>query len=204
MTTPKIEDRVSDEQQELTIEADEQAESTEETPAAGTSRRGRLSAVALLVAAVLVMGSGLFAWWQAAGDEDIARAETRDAVLVAGRQHIETIQSLDYRELDKGLKAWNEITTGTLNDQIKAIDDEGRKLLADPRKISTGKVVDAAVLDLEETTATVIAAVEITVADDPAANIEPTIKRNRYSADLVLVRGSWKLENIQPVPVDLS
>lgn len=204
MTTPKIEDRVSDEQQELTIEADEQAEPTEETPAADTSRRGRLPAVALLVAAVLVMGSGLFAWWQAAGDEDIARAETRDAALIAGRQHIETIQSLDYREIDKGLKAWNEITTGTMNDQIKAITEEDRKLLADQKKISTTKVIDAAVLDLEETTATVIAAVEITVADDPAANIEPTVKRNRYSAGLVLVRGSWKLENIQPVPVDLS
>lgn len=203
MTSPEIEDRVSDEQQVLTTETDDESGQPEETATDGARRR-RLSLVALLAASVLIMGSGLFAWWQAAGDADTDRAETRDAVLIAGKQHIETMQSLDYREIEKGLKAWQAATTGTLNDQFKAITSEEQELLADQKKISTGKVVDAAVLDLDKNTATVIAAVEVTVSDDPAAGTEPTIKRNRFSADLVLVRGSWKLENIGQVPVDVS
>lgn len=202
MTTPEIEDRVSDEPQVLTTDIDEEVEQPTETTA--DPARRRLSLIALLVASVLIMGSGLFAWWQAAGDADTDRAETRDAALIAGKQHIETMQELDYREIEKGLEAWKAATTGTLNDQFKAITSEEQALLADQKKISTGKVVDAAVLDLETNTATVIAAVEITVSDDPAAGTEPTIKRNRFSADLVLVRGSWKLENIGQVPVDVS
>ncbi len=37
--------------------------------------------------------------------------------------------------------------------------------------------------------------------DDP--NVEPTVKRNRFSADLVLVNGHWKIENLQQVAVGL-
>lgn len=203
MTASETEDRVSDEQQVATAETDEQTEPATEVPA-DTTRRRRLSWIALLVASVLIMASGLFAWWQAAGDDEVDRAETRDAVLIAGKQHITTMQTLDYRDVEKGLKAWNAATTGSLNDSIKAIDSEEQGFLVDQKKVSVGKVVDAAVLDLDKNTATVVAAVEVTVSDDPSAGTEPTVKRNRYSADLVLVRGVWKLENIGPVPVDVS
>lgn len=196
MTIPETEDRVSE-------ELDESQQATTPAPPEKTGR-GRWSRIALLVASALVMASGLFAWWQASGDERADRAESRDAALIAGKQYIATMQTLDYRSVDKGVKAWKKITTGTLNDQIKAIGSEDRALLVDQKKISTGKVVDAAVIDLGKTTATVIAAVEITVSDDPSADVEPTVKRNRFSADLVLVRGTWKLENIGQVPVDVS
>ncbi len=203
MTTPKIEDRVSDEQDVLTTDTEEQSEPTAEAPVAGTRRRGRLPAAGLIVASVLVMASGLFAWWHASGDENIELAERRDAVLIAAKQHIVTIQSLDYRTIDEGLKNWDDITTGTLNDQIKAITGDERAYLVDQKKVTTSKVTSAAVLDLDKNTATVIASVEVTVGDDPAVGSEPVVKRNRYSADLVEVRNRWKLENIQPVPVDV-
>lgn len=205
MTAPETEDRVSDEQDVLTTESDERAgdepvEATSETD----GRRSMLLLVALLAASVLIMVSGLIAWAQASGDPDVDRAETRDAVLIAARQHIETIQSLDYRKVEQGLKAWKAATTGTLNDSIKGIDAEDQKLLVDQKKQSSGKVVDAAVIDLDKNTATVIAAIEVTVIDGADPDAEPTIKRNRYSADMVLVRGSWKLEDIGQVPVDAS
>ncbi|WP_456695975.1 hypothetical protein [Aeromicrobium sp. P5_D10] len=159
---------------------------------------------ALLGLALVVAVSGLFAWRSAAGDDAIAMAKTRDTVLITATQHISTLNSLDYRKVDEGLKGWAAVTTGTLHDQLAAVDKENRALLADQKKISVGKVIDSAVVSLEDTTATVIAAVEITVTDDAKKGSEPTVKRNRFSADLVKVKGKWKLENLQQVAVNLS
>ncbi|MCW2839000.1 MAG: hypothetical protein JWR55_483 [Aeromicrobium sp.] len=203
--TTQIGDDVTDEIEVPEAEPDESESSVQPAwPGWTASLRRRLRLVALGVVAAIVLVSGLLAWWQAAGDGDLDRAETRDAVLIAGRQHIETLQSLDYRDIDEGLDAWLDVTTGTLHDQLAAVGDDDRGLLADQKKISTGRVIDAAVLDLDDDSATIIAAVEITVADDPSAGTEPTIKRNRFIADLVKAKGQWKLENIEQVAVDLS
>lgn len=157
-----------------------------------------------LIVAVLVMASGLFAWWHTAHDDSIELAQTRDAVLISARQDIEIMNSLDYRSVDKGLKNWQSVTTGTLHDQIASVDADDIKLLADQKKISTGKVVDAAVVDLDETSATVIASIEVTVKDDADKSAKPTVKRNRFSADLKMVGGHWKLETLQQVAVNVS
>lgn len=159
---------------------------------------------AVLVLAFAVAASGLFAWRSAATDDAVALAKTRDTVLIAATQHIATLNSLDYRDVDAGLKGWSAVTTGTLHDQLAQVDQENRELLADQKKISVGKVIDAALTSLDDRTATVIAAVEITVTDDAKAGSEPTVKRNRFSADLVKVKGTWKLENLQQVAVNLS
>lgn len=159
---------------------------------------------AVLALSLAIAGSGLFAWRSAVTDDGIALAKSRDAVLIAATQHITTLNSLDYRDVDAGLKGWAAVTTGTLHDQLVQVDEENRQLLADQKKISVGKVVDAALTSLDDRTATVIAAVEITVTDDAKAGSEPTVKRNRFSADLVNVKGTWKLENLQQVAVNLS
>ena len=158
----------------------------------------------LLAVALAALVSGVIVWANASGDETVARADKRDTVLISARQNIETLNTLDYRAIDEGLKAWADVTTGLLHDQLTDVDAESRTLLADQKKISTGKVVDAAVIDLDDTTASVLAAVEITVKDDAKPGNEPTVKRNRFSADLTLVGGKWKLENLQQVAVNLS
>jgi Mce-associated membrane protein len=165
--------------------------------------RGRWHLVLLLVAA-LVAASGTFMWWQADRDPDRADAQTRDTVLIEARQAIETMNTLDYRSVDKGVKAWSQVTTGTLRDQLAGVSADDRTLLAEQKKISTGRVVDAAVIDTDDGTATVIAAVEVTVRDAAKPGSEPTVKRNRFSADLVKVGGRWKLESLQQVAVSLS
>ena len=158
----------------------------------------------LLLLALLVAVSGAFMWWQASNDEDLEAADTRDTVLMQTRKNIETINTLDHRKVDEGVKAWSAVTTGTLHDQLARVSTEDRRLLAEQEKISTGRVVDAAIVDLDDTTATVIAAVEVTVADAAKPDSEPTVKRNRFSADVVLVDGRWKLESLQQVAVNLS
>lgn len=160
----------------------------------------------LAVLAAIVLAVGLVTW-NRAGDHDAAsvqRAELRDAVLITARSHIETLQTLDYRDVDGGLATWEDVATGTLKDQLLATTDETRKLLADQQKVTTGKVVDAAIVDLTDDTATVIAAVETTVADGADAAAEPTVKRDRFTADLVKVGDDWLLESLVQVAVNLS
>lgn len=175
-----------------------------EEPSTAVGIRSRWPRIVALVVAALVLCSGLFAWWQTSQDDAIAQSQTRDAVLVATTQNIKTMNTLDYRKVDAGLLAWAAVTTGTLHDQLTGISAEDRKLLADQKKISTGKVVDAAVVDLGDTSATVIASVEITVKDDAHPDAKATIKRNRFSANLTKVGGLWKLENLQQVAVNLQ
>ncbi|RLV55024.1 hypothetical protein D9V41_13075 [Aeromicrobium phragmitis] len=166
--------------------------------------RGRLGEWLILALAVVLAISGVVAGWLAWNDDTIEQAQTRDAVLVEARQHIETMNTLDYREVDEGLAAWADVTTGTLHDQLVGVSDEEKQLLAEQQMISTGKVVDAAVTDFDASSATVIAAVEVTVEDDADPDAEPTVKRNRFSAELLRVEGEWKLENLQQVAVNLS
>jgi len=169
-----------------------------------TIGRGRGLWVAAVVVAVLVMVSGVGAWWQAAHDEQLESAKSRDTVLMQAQNRIETMNTLDYRKVDEGLKAWAGATTGTLHDSLKEVDDEDRKLLKEQKKISTGEVLDAAVSELSEDSATVLAAVEVSVTDGEDKDAEPTVKRNRFSADLVKTSDGWKLEALNQVPVNLS
>lgn len=184
-----------------------------EAPADGAAaddpvRRGRgvprWWPAAVAVVALLVLVAGSFSWWRADHDSDRALAQTRDAVLIAATSHIETLNSLDYQHVDAGLKAWGAVTTGTLHDQLSQVTADQRTLLEDQKKISTGKVVDAAVFSLSDDTATVLASVEVTVRDGLDKTAAPTVKRNRFKADLVDVHGRWLVESLQQVAVDIS
>lgn len=184
--------------------ADEATADPGQPDPAKTSGVRRAWPVALLALAVLIAAVGLFSWWRAAHDDGLAQGRDRDAVLIAATSQIATLNSLDYRHVDAGLARWRAVTTGTLHDQVGDVSAEERTLLADQKKISTGKVTDAAVLSLDEDTATVVAAVQVTVKDDLHPDQAATVKRNRFSADLVLVHGSWLVESLQQVAVSVS
>ncbi|WP_229054400.1 hypothetical protein [Aeromicrobium sp. Leaf350] len=170
----------------------------------GSSRRRPAGPLIALILGVGLAFVGTWLWWQASNDDQLAAAESRDRVLIEATAAIETLNSLDHRDVIGDLKAWEDVTTGVMHDQIAATDEVQRQQLADALKVSEGEVVDAAVLRLDGPQATVVAAVEITVTDDAAPESEPTLKRNRFSADLKLVDGQWKIENLQQVAVSLS
>ncbi|WGY01056.1 hypothetical protein QI633_21255 [Nocardioides sp. QY071] len=194
--------------EELDID-DEDATQTPEPsePSEPSERSGRRAIeLGLLVLAVVALVAGVVTW-QRAGDHDEAalkRAELRDTVLITARSHIETMNTLDHDDVDGGLEKWLDVTTGTLKDQIAATDAETRKLMADQQMVSTGKVIDAAVLDLTASTATVIASVEVTVRNDADPSAAPSVKRNRFAADLVKVGGRWLLEGLDQVAVEIK
>lgn len=191
--------------EESTIDIEEKAPERADDAPERPDASWRSVELGLVVLAAIALAIGLFAW-NRAGDHDaesVQRAELRDAVLITARSHIETLQTLDYRDVDGGLAAWEDVATGTLKDQLLATTDETRKLLADQQKVTTGKVVDAAILDLTDDSATVIAAVETTVADGAGA-AEPTVKRDRFTAELVKQGDDWLLEALVQVAVNIS
>lgn len=163
----------------------------------------RVAPVVAVAIAVVVALVGLRAWWQAEHDPDLALAGERDAVLVAARTHVATLNTLDHDEVDAGLEAWGDATTGMLHDQLTGVDEADRASLAALGTVSTGRVLDAGVLELDDTTATVLLAVEVTVVDERTPGAEPAVKRNRFAADLRQVDGEWLVEDLQQVAVTL-
>lgn len=179
------------------------ADPTRTGKTAGVGHRLRQASWVLLVISIVAVGFSAWSWQQAEADPDLARAVLRDQAIVDGTRAIEVMNTMDHQDVAGGLEAWRSVTTGVMRDQLVAMDEDQQELLADQGKVATGHVTAAALTALTDRTATMIAAVEVTVADqDP--EVEPTVKRNRYSADLVLVEGQWKIENLGQVPVNLS
>lgn len=166
------------------------------------SRAGVLVWVLLGLAVVAVVVAFL-SWRDADGDPDRDRAALRDTALIEGSSAVETMTSMDARDVETGLAAWQSVTTGVLRDQLLAVGVDEQQMLADQGKIASGRVVKAALTHLTDRTATLIAAVEVTVRDEDDEGAEPTVKRNRFSAALVLVDGEWKIENLSQVAVSL-
>ena len=165
--------------------------------------RGSLPLAALILGAALAVVGSLF-WWDAVHDPQIAAAGDRDQALIEGTSAIETLNSLDYRDVAAGFAGWAEVTTGLMRDQISAADETQRQAIADQQKIAVADVTDAALLRLDGEEATVLAAITITVTDDAVPDSEPVPKRNRFTAELRLVDGTWLVESLQQVAVNLS
>lgn len=168
-------------------------------------RRPLLPFVALVLLAAAVMAWGLVSWHRAATDPVTATAEARDAVLIAATNDVATLNSLDSAHVDEGLARWRAVSTGKLHDQLAQVDASQTKLLQQQNTSTKGHVVGAAVfsLDTSARTATVLASVEVTVADASKPGAKPTVKRNRFKADLVQVHGRWLVQNLEQVAVAL-
>ncbi|CAM3410656.1 hypothetical protein NODU109028_15685 [Nocardioides dubius] len=182
----------------------EAAASTETTDSESRSLLPGWVPWALLAAGLVVLVLGVQFWRSAEPDPDAARAERRDAVVVAATSNLETLQTMDYEKAEEHLAAWQEVSIGVLGDQFAELTAEDRQAIVDAQAKSTGRVLSLAVTELGERTATVIAAIETEVVTAADPDAEPVKKRNRFGADLVLVNGRWLVENLSQVGVNLK
>lgn len=168
-------------------------------------RRGLLTiGCALLAVAAVIFGVLAFvSWWHADHDDSLKFAHSRDTVALAARQDIVVLNTLNYQNVDAGLQSWLGASTGSLHDQISQVSATDKTSISDAKTVTSGKVIDAAVTQLDDRagSATVIASVEVTVT--PAGG-KATTKRNRFSATMNRVGSDWKLSDLQQVPVNLS
>ncbi|HET6877894.1 MAG TPA: hypothetical protein VFH38_10225 [Jatrophihabitans sp.] len=177
--------------------------SPDSAPGNRSSGRGPLlGAVAALVACLAFAASALVVHLGAGSGAADAGA-VRDAALLAARQDIVVLNTLDYRKIESGLQRWSDASTGALHAQLARVSTDERKRIAAAQAVTTAKVLDAAVVNLDAAagSATVIASVELTVhpVGKPAQ-----LKRERLRAQLVRVGDTWKVSALDQVGVTLS
>lgn len=127
----------------------------------------------------------------------------RDQVLLAARQDVVVLNSLDYRDIDRGLARWRDASTGALRTSFDHVTAAARKRIADAKAVTTARILEAAVVSLDPTDgeARVIASVELTVTPPSGKAV---VKRERQQADLNRVGDGWKVSGLQQVGVTVQ
>lgn len=156
-----------------------------------------------VVIAFLAAAFGFYRWYALANDEGIERAELRDAALADGAAHIVTLNSLDATDLDAGVQAWLDVSTGALHDDLRSISDDEREAARALESVLESELLGAALVDFDAVarTATVIAMIE--TSGTTVEGVEQP-ERNRFEAQLVFTEDGWLVEWIEPLDVDVS
>jgi Mce-associated membrane protein len=158
------------------------------------------TAACLAVLAALFAAWAGWDWYAAAHDGAYGYSRARDDVLQSAEQGVQNLNTLDYRDVDAGLKTWLDSTTGDLHQQIS----QGRTGFAGQvhktRTITTARILDAAVSELDERSgkASVLVAVETTVTPPDGT---PVTKQNRLEGRLARTRAGWKLSDLGQAPM---
>lgn len=181
--------------------AAEQAPDAPEPEASRRLSRDPLVRFALTVTLIAALVCGWFAWSyrSASNDESLAYSKERDKVLSAAGQAIVNLNTLDYRNVDAGLKVWQDSSTAQLYDDIV----QGRsRLTSDIEKAkttSTAKILESALTELDTRAgkAAVIAAVRITIT---RADGKPMSNLRRFAGQLTRTSSGWKLSALGQAP----
>ncbi|WP_103350264.1 hypothetical protein [Amycolatopsis sp. CA-128772] len=160
----------------------------------------KVALTALIAAAAVFAGWSGYAWYAAAHASAVTYGTARDEALATGRTLVAELNTLDYHDVNGGLGRWLSASTGPLHDQLARTDETTKKTLAANATVATGRVVDAALSELDEHagTAKLLASVEITMAKEGTA---PAVKRNRFAAALSRTADGWKLSALDQLPV---
>jgi Mce-associated membrane protein len=150
--------------------------------------------VSIVLAAIAAASAAWFgaAWYRAAHDDSLHFAQARDEALRSGGQAIQNLNTLDYRDVRRGLTSWLDSTTGDLHDQIEQGRGQFEQQVLQARTTSTARILDGAVTELDERTgkARIIVAIQLTVTAPDGA---PTTKQSRLQGELTRTDAGWKL-----------
>ncbi|MCX4820608.1 hypothetical protein OG883_11930 [Streptomyces sp. NBC_01142] len=164
--------------------------------------RNPLTAVALALAVVAgcFAGWGGWSWYGAAHDDSLAYAQERDEVLAAGEQAVQNMNTLDHRDLGRGLDTWEDSATGDLRKQLTQGRGEFEKQIQQSRTVTSAKVLSGAVRELDDRAgrASVLVALRITVT---APKGKPAQKESRMLGELTRTSEGWKLSALGQAPV---
>jgi Mce-associated membrane protein len=127
-------------------------------------------------------------------------ANVRDAVLQQARQDIVVLNTMDYRDVDTGLRRWADASTGTLHNQVVRATSVEKQHLTQAKSIATAVVVAAAItsLDVADGSASVIASVDVTVKHTDGKS---NVNRERLKGEMTRVGSVWKVSSLAQVPV---
>jgi Mce-associated membrane protein len=149
--------------------------------------------LAFVVAAVVVFATRD----NSSGSND---ANVRDTVLQQARQDIVVLNTMDYRDVDAGLKRWADASTGTLHNQVVRATAVEKQHLTQAKSVASAKVVAAAItsLDVADGSASIIASVDVTVKHSDGKS---NVNRERLKGQMTRVGSVWKVGSLGQVPV---
>lgn len=118
--------------------------------------------------------------------------------LTAGTDFASLFFTMDYRTLDDYSDRVEAGSTGSFRSDFAAKRGELRRLLSEQRSTSQGRVLVAAVRDVEPTSATVLVAADQDV-HSTATGGKPVSNRYRVAERLRLIDGRWLVEDLEPI-----
>lgn len=152
--------------------------------------------------AVAVLAAGWFgwSWWSASGDPDRRQASERDTALAVGQQAVVELNTLDFRDVEKGLDRWRSVAAGTLLEELTQNRDQHARDIKTAKTATTAKLLSAALttMDGQAGAARLIAAVEVTVAREGE---RASTQRSRLLAELVRTAEGWRVGKLQTLGV---
>lgn len=189
----------SEKKPEEAPESEPSAEKTDEKPR--RLSKDPLVRIASLVALIAVGAAAWFGWsyHAASGDDSLAYAAERDRVLAVAGQEIVNLNTLDYRQVDAGLKVWQDSATAQLYDQIVQGREQLKTEVRKAKTTSTAKILESGITELDTRAgkAAVIAAVRITIT---GADGKPTDNTRRMAGQLTRTSDGWKLSALGQAP----
>jgi Mce-associated membrane protein len=157
--------------------------------------------IASLVTLIAAGAAAWFGWsyYTASGDDSIAYAAERDRVLAVAGQEIVNLNTLDYRQVDAGLKVWQDSATAQLYDQIVQGRERLKTEVRKAKTTSTAKILESGLTELDTRAgkAAVIAAVRITIT---GADGKPVDNTRRFAGQLTRTSDGWKLSALGQAP----
>ena len=153
------------------------------------------AAVALVVAAAAVAGWFGVAWFNAANDDSLSYSRVRDEVNRVGVAAVVTMNTLDYKKVDDGLKDWESATTGALHDEVVKGKKTSRDAIVAAQSVTKATPLSSAVSELDDRAgqASILVALKVHVT---VKGEEPTDKYMRLAAKLQRTDDGWKLYEI--------
>jgi Mce-associated membrane protein len=163
-----------------------------------------LLVVSIGLVVIAAVCAGWFGWsWHespASASPSAAGSGVVDLALKQGEQDVQAFNTLSYKDLAGGLSRWQTASTGVLRQETTQGWSGFAKRVSKAKTVTTATILDAALtaLDQQKHTASIIAAVQITVT--PATGSAAT-KRNRLQGTLTQTAAGWKLSSLSVVPV---
>lgn len=151
-------------------------------------------------AAVAVIAAGWFgaSWYRAAHDESLASGLARDTVLQDAQQATVNLNTLDHRRPSDGLALWEQSATGSLLEEVRANRATYARVITDAGTITTARILDGAVAELDERagTARVLVGVDVTSVRPRG---EASCVRRRIQLEMRRTQAVWKVDKLAPV-----
>ncbi len=151
--------------------------------------------VIVLLAAVVV--GGVLAW-QARDDRAAAATEQEryGEVLAAATAEAEAFINIRYDDAESSIDKVAEGATGEFREQYGSSSERVIEVLQQNESVMEGEVLYAGVVDVDQDSATVIAATSGTVANKQTDN-QPVGRNFRLQLELVYEDGRWLTSDLQ-------